>query len=129
LAAALSGFLLLILLGVGHAFRVLGGQDAVPAFVVAFLLPLVTGALSQLLPVWCHPGRRTEARERMRGALVSGGVLRSFLFLAGGLVLAAGKNEGVWLAAAGMFLFLFGVVRAFFFGAKILGKNANKTVG
>jgi hypothetical protein len=129
LAAALSGFLLLILLGVGHAFRVLGGQDAVPAFVVAFLLPLVTGALSQLLPVWCHPGRRTEARERMRGALVSGGVLRSFLFLAGGLVLAAGKNEGVWLAAAGMFLFLFGVVRAFFFGAKILGKNTNKTVG
>jgi hypothetical protein len=129
LVAALCGFLLIILLGVGHAFRLVDGRYAVPAFVVAFLLPLVTGALSQLLPVWRHPGRRTGAREWMRGALVSGGVLRSSLFLAAGLALAAGRNEGTWLAAAGMLLFLFGVLRALFFGAKGLSKNNEKTVG
>jgi hypothetical protein len=119
LAAALSGFLLLILLGVFHAFPVLDGRQAVPAFVAAFLLPLVTGALSQLLPVWHHPGRRTEARDDMRAALVSGGVLRSVLFLAGGLTLAAGYHQGLWLAAAGMLSFLFGVLRSFSPWAKI----------
>lgn len=114
LATALSGFLLLIVLGVAHAFRLVDAQNAVPAFVAAFLLPLVTGALSQLLPVWRCPGARSAAREHMRTALVGGGGVRSLFFIAGGLVLAAGNNEGVWLAAAGMLSFGFGIVRSFF---------------
>lgn len=114
LAAALSGFLLLILLGVAHALRLVDAQHAVPAFIVAFLLPLVSGALSQLLPVWRYPGRRTEARAHMREALVRGGALRAVLFLTGGLALAAGNHEGIWLAAAGIVSFLSGIVRSLF---------------
>lgn len=114
LAAALFGFLLLIVLGLAHAFRIVDAQHAVPAFIVAFLLPLVTGALSQLLPVWRRPGPRSPARERMRTALVSGGALRSAFFVVGGMALALGNEEGVWLAAAGMLSFLFGIVRSFF---------------
>ncbi len=119
LAGALAGFLLLILLGIAHAFRLLDGRHAIAAFVAIFLLPLVTGALSQLLPVWYRPGPRTPAREHMRTALVSGGGLRAVFFIAGGLALAVGNAEGVWLAAAGMVSFLFGIVRSLFSVPKV----------
>jgi hypothetical protein len=119
LAAGLAGFLLLILLGVAHAFSVVDAQHAVPAFFGVFLMPLVTGALSQLLPVWCHAGRRTGERASMRGALVNGGLLRSILFLAGGLLLAAGNHEGIWLLAAGLLSFLFSILRSLLPGVTI----------
>ena len=112
LAAALSGFVLLLLAGVAHAFRLVDARHAIPAFVVAFLLPLVSGALSQLLPVWRYPGPRTPAREQMRAMLVRGGALRSTLFFAGGLALAAGNSDGLWLAAAGTFSFLIAILRS-----------------
>ena len=118
LAGALSGFLLIVLLGVAHAFRLIDGQSAVPAFVAVFLLPLVSGALSQLLPVWRYPGPRCSAREHMRVTLVSSGGLRALFFIAGGIALAVGNGEGAWLALAGMISFLFGIVRSLFPGAE-----------
>ena len=113
LAAALCGFLLLLALGVAHAFGVTGGRDAVPAYIAAFLLPLVTGALSQLLPVWCHPGRRTPVRDRMRQALVATGALRALLFVAGGALLAFGLDAGWWLCVAALLAFVFALRCAF----------------
>ena len=118
LAAALCAFLLLVLLGMMHGFRIIDAHDAVPAFVAAFLLPLVTGALSQLLPVWRYPGPRSPARQLMRSLLVSGGALRSIFFVAGGFALAGGNSEGAWLAAIGLISFLLGLVRAFISTAK-----------
>ncbi|SBT09489.1 conserved membrane hypothetical protein [Candidatus Accumulibacter aalborgensis] len=112
LVAALSGFLLLVMLGAAHAVGVLAGQDAVPAFVVGFLLPLITGALSQLLPVWYHPGQRTPVRDRMRAALSAGGASRSLLFVLGGVLLALGVSAGIWLAATGMLLFVVALLRS-----------------
>lgn len=106
LLAALAGFSLLLVFGIAHALGVVEGQDAVPAFFVAFLMPLVTGALSQLLPVWRHPGRRTCARERMLGELRRGGAARSLLFVVSGSLLALGAHAGIWLAAAGMLFFV-----------------------
>jgi hypothetical protein len=114
LGTALLGFLLIILFGALHAFKRVAGQDAVPAFVALFLLPLVSGALSQLLPVWRWPGPRSPARARMRAALVTGASVRSLLFLAGGIALAAGRQEGFWLAAAGLLLFVVRLIRSFF---------------
>ncbi len=114
LAAALLGYLLLIGLGVLHAFQVLGGQNAVPAFVVLFLFPLVTGALTQLLPVWRWPGPRRPVREQMRSMLTRGGGLRALLFLMGGLGLALGIAEAYWLAAAGLLLFVVRLTNSFF---------------
>ena len=79
----------------------------------AFLLPLVSGALSQLLPVWRYPGRRTAARERMREILVYGGAIRAVLFVAGGVLLAVGMSAGLWFAAAALWLFVYALLRAF----------------
>jgi hypothetical protein len=114
LVAALCGFLLLLIFGVAHAVGLMDGHDAVPAFFAAFLLPLVTGALSQLLPVWRYPGRRTAVRERMREVLVYGGAFRAALFIAGGVLLAAGWRGGLWPTAVALLLFLFALLRAFF---------------
>jgi hypothetical protein len=112
LAAALIGFLMLLLFGVLHGLGWLSGRDAVPAFVAGFLMPLVTGALSQLLPVWCIPGRRTAMRDRLHQILGFGGAVRSLVFLAGGVLLAFGQNTGFWLVAAGLLSFVALVLRA-----------------
>jgi hypothetical protein len=112
LFAALAGFALLLIFGGAHAFAVLSGRDAVPAFVVAFLLPLVSGALSELLPVWYRPGRRTPARDRMHAELRRGGALRALLFLAGGILLALGMSDGLWVAAVAMLSFTIGLLRS-----------------
>ena len=106
LFAALNGFLLLLVGGLLHAAGWLAARDSVPAFFAAFLLPLVTGALTQLLPVWRKPGRRTPQRDRMQALMNRGGVLRSALFMAGGVVLALGYDEGVVLTGIGLLLFL-----------------------
>ena len=108
-AVALSGATcgLLLLVGAG-ALHGLGGMFARPAiagFFSLFLLPLVTGALSQLLPVWCHPGPLTPQRTVMRARLVRFGGLRTALFLAGGGLLLGGVTAGVALLAAGIALF------------------------
>ena len=101
LLLALCGFVLLLLAGVAHAFGVLSGHDAVAAFIAAFLLPLISGALAQLVPVWVYPGRRTERRDRLRAVLAAGGRLRASCFLAAGILLAFGWSEGGLLAAMG----------------------------
>jgi len=113
LATAQCGFLLLLFFGAAHGLGAMSGHDAVPAFIVAFLLPLVTGALSQLLPVWCDPGRRTAVRDRMRAVLVRGGALRAVLFMVGGVLLACGLGAGLWLAAAALLLFAYSLLRVF----------------
>jgi hypothetical protein len=106
LVGAMCGFLLLLVLGMAHGLGILAGRDAVPAFVVAFLLPMVTGALTQLLPVWIHRGKRTPTRERMHAALRRGGVLRALLFGLGGILLGLGISEGIWSAVLGLLSFM-----------------------
>lgn len=98
LLVALAGFLSLVPFGVAHALGWLDGHDAVAAFIAAFLLPLLSGALAQLVPVWAYPGRRTPQRDRLRAALVRGGRQRALLFLGAGVLLAFGLAVG-WLFA------------------------------
>ncbi|MFC5302708.1 hypothetical protein [Azospira restricta] len=106
LAAALAVFALLQLAGAAHGLQVGSGYRMVAAFAAGFLLPLVTGALSQLLPVWRWPGPKTPARDEMRRRLVRCGRLRALLLPAAGLAFAADQAApGVALAAAGLLLF------------------------
>ena len=112
LAGAVGGLLLLVALGIAHGLGRLTGHDAVPAFIAGFLLPLVTGALTQLLPVWCTPGKRTAMRDRLHATLGIGGVFRAFVFASGGVALALGQNAGVWLCVAGLLSFVLLVLRA-----------------
>lgn len=104
LGAALAGLALLLLAGAGHAAGWWLATRAVPAFLAAFLLPLVTGALSHLLPLWWWPAAHArQARTRERIARYSG--LRAALFLIAGMVVLVEARAGIALALAGLVWF------------------------
>jgi hypothetical protein len=96
LVTATSGLMLLLLLGIAHGAGLLSAHPSIAGFVAVFLLPLVTGALSQLLPVWRHPGNDSSQRRAMRQRLIRHGRLRAVLFFAGGVLLAFDNRAG-WL--------------------------------
>ncbi|OIR03805.1 hypothetical protein GALL_139850 [mine drainage metagenome] len=112
LAAAGAGVIILVLAGIGHAVGVLSGRDAVAGFVAAFLLPLVTGAATQLLPVWLRPGLKLPWHDKVREALGRHALLRSLFMVAGGIIAALGHPSGLWLAAAGVALFAVALITA-----------------
>jgi hypothetical protein len=106
LAAALAGFSAILLFGVLHATGILLPSDSAHAFILAFLFPLVTGAVSQLLPVWLKPGPQSVWHEKIRQRLQWGGGIRGLMFLGGGLLLAGGWRGGMILAVAALALYL-----------------------
>lgn len=113
LVAAACGFLVLLLAGMAHGIGWLAARPALAAYVVLFLLPLVTGALAQLLPVWRHPGPVTPRRRRLGARLLVGSCWRALLFLAGGVLLLFDLAAGWLLGAAGLLLFAVVLLRAF----------------
>ena len=106
LALALAGLLALLFLSALHAQRRLAGGDAVFGFLLAFLLPLVSGAASQLLPLWLKPGAQTDWHRAARETLGRFAVLRGLTFVAAGWLVAAGWPPGAWLALAGLAAFV-----------------------
>jgi len=106
LAVALAGFAAALLFGVLHAGGILGATGTAHAFILAFLFPLVTGAASQLLPVWIKPGPQTAWHAQTRQKLGLGGGVRGVLFLAGGILLGLGWRGGLSLAMAALIAFL-----------------------
>lgn len=113
LLAAVGGFLVVVVAGVAHGTGLGLGRSAIAAWAAGFLLPLVTGALSHLLPVWRWPGPGSPARQAMRTRLVAAGQVRALCFLGAGLALAGGQSAlGGALTGSAMSLFLFAVVRA-----------------
>lgn len=113
LAGATAGFLLLLLNGISHSFGWVTARPALAAYVALFLLPLVTGALSHLLPVWRHPGVASSRRAAMTQRLARGGQWRALLFLVGGVLLAFDHDSGIYPVAAGLVLFVIALLRAF----------------
>jgi len=95
-----------------HATGVLLPSNSAHALILAFLFPLVTGAVSQLLPVWLKPGPQTVWHERIRQRLQWGGGIRGLMFLGGGLSLACGWRGGMILAVTALALFLLQLVGA-----------------
>lgn len=106
LALALAGLLVLLSLGALHAQGRLEGGDAVFGFLLAFLMPLVTGAVSQLLPLWLKPGVQTAWHRAALERLGRFAVLRGLTFVMAGWSVAAGWPEGAWLATAGLAAFV-----------------------
>lgn len=88
LVAAAMGLASLIAAGVAHGFGWLPARPAVAGFVVAFLLPLVSGAAAQLLPVWLRPGKQGEWHHVLRARLCRWGGVRGMALLLLGLALA-----------------------------------------
>lgn len=93
LLVALLGLLFNLSAGVAHGAGFLAARPAIAAWGIGFLLPLVTGALTQLLPVWRWPGRVIPARGVMRAQLAASGVWRAAFFMLGGLAVLAGLPE------------------------------------
>lgn len=106
LATALAGFAAALVFGVLHAGGILKTTDTAHAFILAFLFPLVSGAASQLLPVWARPGPQNAWHVRARQRLGFAGGLRAALFVAGGILVGTGWRGGWLLAMAALAIFL-----------------------
>ena len=106
LAAAYAGFCAMLLLGALHAYRIQTSMDATLTLILVFLLPLVTGAVSQLLPIWLRPGMQTAWHEQMRRKLAVGGAYRALLFLLGGVLVAMGWRVGLLFSITALIIFL-----------------------
>lgn len=113
LAGAALGLLLLLAFGIVHSFGWIEARPALAAYVALFLLPLVTGALSHLLPVWRYPGVAAFRRAAMSQGLAQGGQWRALLFLLGGLLLAFDQAGGIYPVAVGLALYAAALLRAF----------------
>lgn len=111
LALALAGLMALLFLSALHAQGRLEGGDAVFGFLLAFLLPLVSGAASQLLPVWLKPGVQTDWHRAARDTLGRFAVLRGLTFVAAGWLVAVGWTPGGWLSLAGLAAFALQALR------------------
>ena len=113
LIAAQCSLILLLLFGIVHGSGLSSAEGLVPAFVAGFLMPLVTGALAQLLPVWRFSGVQTPARLEMRACLVRCGRWRAIVLPVAAAALAMGQAVvGMLGVALGLGLFLFDLVRA-----------------
>lgn len=114
LLAASVGLGIMLVLGMAHGIGGLPARPALPGFIVLFLLPLVTGALTHLLPVWRHAGPDGVRRQSWQVRLAMGGTVRAGLFFLGGMLLCFDLAAGWALALAGMLLFLAALARAVF---------------
>lgn len=106
LGLAVPGLMLVLIAGGLHAVGALPTEVALPLFFYMFLFPLVTGAVSYLLPVWIWPARNTTAYESAVRRLAWGSGARALVFLAAGVMAWAGLPEAVYLAGAVMAVFL-----------------------
>lgn len=107
IAGALPGLLIIFILGAAHASNLVSTIHASLAYVLAFLLPLVTGAASYLIPLWIRPGMQTEWHTRTRLHLAQFGLFRLVLFIAAGIFITLESLEWGWgLAGIALGLFL-----------------------
>jgi hypothetical protein len=88
LAAATLGMLGMLVLGAAHGAGWLPARPAVAGFVIAFLLPLVSGAAGHLLPVWLRPGVQGPWHQALRARLCRWGGVRGLLLLLVGLAIS-----------------------------------------
>jgi hypothetical protein len=113
LLVAVGGLLLTLAAGVAHGAGLMPGRPALLAWGAGFLLPLVTGALSQLLPVWRWSGPAIPVRHLMRQKLASSGVWRAAMFFSAALALLAGLDRlAGGLVIGGMGLFAVSLLQA-----------------
>lgn len=88
LAAAACGLLSLLAMGLAHGAGWMPARPSVACYVIAFLLPLVSGAAAQLMPVWLRPGVQGEWHATLRARLCRWGGLRGLVLVLAGLALA-----------------------------------------
>ncbi|MCF8197932.1 MAG: hypothetical protein K9J42_04145 [Sulfuritalea sp.] len=87
LFAAALGLPGLLVLGAAHGIGWLRPRHAVAGFVIAFLLPLVSGAAAHLLPVWLRPGQQGPWHVALRTRFCRWSGVRGLLLLLFGLAI------------------------------------------
>lgn len=97
LAAALCGYAVTLLIGTVHGYHY-PSFNPVATFIIAFLIPLVTGTISYLLPLWLKPGQQTAWHQAARKRLGFLGGLRGLALLIGGVSTGLGYRFG-WVVA------------------------------
>lgn len=106
LALATLGWLAVLMAGGLHAAGIGAPAIATGLFVTLFLLPLVTGAVSVLWPVWTGPGHADPDSRGLAARLARGSVVRVLAFFASGVLFAAGFDAALYLAGAALAVFL-----------------------
>jgi hypothetical protein len=120
LGAAIFGLIVVLLTAGFHAVGVASPASILSMFFFAFLFPLVTGAVSYLLPVWLFPARTTSAYEKTARVLAWGSGARSLVFLAAAAMAWLSPLWAIYLALIGVVAFLLPVSWALWtgFGAR-----------
>ena len=121
LAAALCGYAIAMLLGTAHAYHY-PSFNPVATFIIAFLMPLVTGTVSYLLPLWLQPGQQTPWHQAARKHLGLGGGLRAIALLTAGVSAGLGYRFGWALAMITVSVFLIQIILMFI----MIRTSANK---
>ena len=112
LGLAVFGLIAVLITAGFHAAGARPSGASMQVFFFVFLFPLVTGAVSYLLPVWLWPARNTAVYKITARRLAWGSGVRALVFLAAGVVACIGMRGAVYLAGAGILVFLLQVVWA-----------------
>lgn len=113
LLVAVVGLMLALASGVVHGAGLSGGRATLLVWTAGFLLPLVTGALSQLLPVWRWPGPQTPARILMRKRLAMTGRWRAACFLLAAVcIVADAMTPATLFLGSALMMFAIALVQA-----------------
>ena len=113
LVAAALGWVLLLCVGIAHGLGKVDAEIMFGVLIFGFLLPLVTGATSYLLPVWRWPGRGSPAHGRMRALLMRFTAARVVAFWMSALAGVWRYEQAFVPAAVALALYLFQVMFAF----------------
>lgn len=97
LAVALCGYVIALIIGSIYAYHQ-SQFNPIATFIIAFLMPLVTGAVSFLLPLWLRPGQQTPWHLAARKHLGFSGGLRALILMTGGIMVGLGYEPGWYLA-------------------------------
>lgn len=95
LAGAVLGLGIILLSGAAHGLGWLPPTRSTHAFIPLFLLPLVTGAATHLLPLWITAASDHSREQALRLRLGRYSAVRAALFVLGGLLLLGSQNWGV----------------------------------
>ncbi|MBI4985304.1 MAG: NnrS family protein [Rhodocyclales bacterium] len=114
LVAAAGGLGLVLGHGLLHTVAPATAAGIIPLFVIAFLLPLVSGAAGHLLPVWLRPGVQSPWHGIRRRQLAFGARGRALLLLGGGLLATLVPAPGYALGAFGALWLILSMLRAAF---------------
>ena len=106
LGFAVAGLMLVLIAGGLHALGALPSDVVLPLFFYMFLFPLVTGAVSYLLPVWLWPARNSTAYESAVRRLAWSSGARALVFFTAGTMAWAGLSGAVYLAGATLAVFV-----------------------